>query len=210
MKFLTLEDIRQHVRIDWNDEDSVLELYGAAAEDTVLNVIGRTFDEVLSVYGEVPEDLRVATLLVVSGSYQHREPSSPQNMSVVPYGFDLRVKPYMRLAGGESTGRTVQTAVLGSDIKIAFDADMPDGLTLHDVDFTVRVRNTRTRHEQQYAKADCIYDPDSGDYVVLVDTDQYGIGQLMLKVVLQIPDTDYPGGTRKEVVNINPYTHIIG
>lgn len=211
MKFLTIDDIRQHVRIDFNDEDAVLELYGTAAEDTVLHVIGRTLDDVLALYGEVPAPLRHATLLLVAHSYQHREPASAQNMSAVPYGFDIMVKPFMRLADSpEDYGRTIQQATIGSDIKIAFSADMPDGLTMQDVDFTITVRNTRTQHEQTFDKADCIYDPDTGGYVALVDTTPFGIGQLMLRATFQIPDTDYPTGYRKEVVNINPYTRIIG
>lgn len=211
MKFLTIDDIRQHCRIDFNDEDAVLELYGAAAEDTMLNTIGRGFDELLALYGEVPAPLRQATLLLTASSYQHREPSSAQNQSVIPYAFDILVKPYMRLADrdGESL-RRVQKAVLGSDIKLAFNATLPDGLLLSDVGFTVTVCNTRTQKKRVYQKDDCIYDPLTTDYVVPVSTDDFGIGQLMMKAVIKLPDTDYPSGYRREVVNINPYTHIIG
>jgi hypothetical protein len=39
----------------------------------------------------------------VAQSYQHREPSSPQNISSVPYDFDLLLKPYMRLTTSSAT-----------------------------------------------------------------------------------------------------------
>lgn len=212
MKYLTIDDIRQHTRIDWNDEDAVLELYGAAAEDATLNVLRRSYDEVLALYGEVPAPVRQATLLLAANSYQHREPASAQNMSAVPYAFDVLVKPYMRLADPtEDCGRSIQTVTLGSDAKILIsEVSLPDGLTMHDVDFTVKVRNIRTQKEREYQKQECIYDPDTEGYVVLINTDDYGVGQLMLKVTFQIPDTDYPSGYSRQVVNINPYTRIVG
>ena len=42
MKWLTLELIKKHSRIDSNVEDDLLTLYGESAEDTVLNYIGKT------------------------------------------------------------------------------------------------------------------------------------------------------------------------
>lgn len=210
MKYLTTEHIRQHLRIDAVDEDAVLELYGSAAEDTVLNLCNRTIDDVIANYGGVPDPIRQATLLLVGISYQHREPASMQNVSQIPYSFDILLKPYIRLAEGCAKGHDVQTAILGSDVKIEFSADLPDGLTMQDVDFTAIVYNvTAIDRKKQYPKSECIL-TDTGSYVVLVDTEDLGVGQLMLRVVFQIPDTDYPSGYRKEVVKINPYTRIIG
>lgn len=210
MKYLTTEHIRQHLRIDAVDEDAVLELYGSAAEDTVLNLCNRTIDDVIANYGGVPDPIRQATLLLVGISYQHREPASTMNVSQVPYTFDILLKPYIRLADGCAKGHDVQTAILGSDVKIEFSADLPDGLTMQEVDFTAIVYNeTAIDRKKQYPKAECIL-TDTGSYVVLVDTEDLGVGQLMLRVVFQIPDTDYPSGYRKEVVKINPYTRIIG
>ena len=213
MKYLTIDDIRQHCRIDWNDEDAVLELYGSGAEDTILSLCNRSMDEVVALWGEIPTAMRQATLLLVGISYQHREPASPHNMSAIPYGsIDILIKPYMRLADNEEDyGRMVQTVVLGSDAKILIsEVTLPDGLTMHDVDFSVKVKNIRTQKGVEYQKADCIYDPDTEGYVVLIDTDQYGVGQLMMKATFHIPDTDYPSGYSRQVVDINPYTRIIG
>lgn len=100
MKFLTLELIKQQCRIeqDFEDEDKILTLYGKSAENTMFNYIGRSYEEVMEIYGEVPAPLVEATLMMVDKSYQHRSPASPQNMYYVLYGFDTLVKPYMRLA----------------------------------------------------------------------------------------------------------------
>lgn len=105
MKWLTLEKIKQQCRIesDFTDEDSILEDYGESAEDTLLNYLNRSYEDVMSVYGRIPAPLRQASLMLVDVSYQYRSPVSPQNMSLVPYTFDLMVKPYMRLSDKSET-----------------------------------------------------------------------------------------------------------
>lgn len=101
MKYMKLDYIKAHSRLDYNDEDALLELYADAAEQSVLNTIGRTYEELLKEYGSVPAPLIHATLMLVDVSYQHRSPVSAQNMSTVPYTFDMLVKPYMRLTYDE-------------------------------------------------------------------------------------------------------------
>ena len=213
MKYLTLDHIRQHLRIDFTgEEDAVLELYGSAAEDTVLNVCNRTIDDVIEEYGGVPTPIRQATLLLVGVSYMHREPASAQNISGVPYSFDILIKPYMRLADktGGCNGHTIQTAVLGSDIKIEFWSELPDELTMLDVPFTVTVYNEMAvGKSKDFKKEECIL-TDKGDYVVLLNTDDLGVGLLKLKVTFHIPDGDFPSGYRREVVRINPYIRVTG
>ena len=48
MKWLTIPDIKKQLRIDFDDEDDELELYGSSAEDTVLNYLNRTYQPHLS------------------------------------------------------------------------------------------------------------------------------------------------------------------
>lgn len=98
MKWLTLDWIKKHSRIDFNCEDMLLLLYGDSAEDTVLNVIDRSYTEVIEHYGEVPKPLFVAALMLVEVSYTQRSPITQTNLYMVPYAFDMMVKPYMRLA----------------------------------------------------------------------------------------------------------------
>ena len=100
MNWLTLEKIKAQCRIepDFTDEDSLLEMYGDTAEETVLNAMNRSYTDVIEVYGRVPAPVVQASLMLVDLSYQHRSPVSPQQMYMVPYTFDLLIKPYMRLA----------------------------------------------------------------------------------------------------------------
>jgi hypothetical protein len=210
MKWLTLEKIKAQLRIepDFHDEDTILEVYGESAETTLLNYLNRPYADIIGSYGSMPVPLVQASLMLVDTSYQHRSPISVTNISQVPYTFDLLVKPYMRLTS--AVDDDVQTVPLGSDTKIAFTADLPDGLLLKDIGFTLKVINADTNHQADYTKDDCIMVGDGADYVVLVDTEEMGVGTLMLRLTVHIPDSDYPSGTRKEVINIDPRIRIIG
>lgn len=210
MKWLTLDTIKAQLRIeaDFTAENTLLESYGEAAEDTLLNYLNRPYQDIIERYGKVPLPLVQASLMLVDVSYQHRSPINVTNISLVPYTFDLLVKPYMRLTSDESE---VQTVTLGSDVKIEFTAELPDDLTLSDVDFSGMVLNADMKDESvDFNKADCIELEGGENYVVMVDSDDLGIGTLMLKLTVMIPDTDYQSGTRKQVVNINPHIKIVG
>ena len=100
MKFLTFEQIKAQLRLDDEQaelEKDLLEIYGEAAEDMVLNTCHRTITDIFEQYGMVPKALVQAGLMLVAQSYQHREPASPQNLYAVPYAFDLLLKPYIKL-----------------------------------------------------------------------------------------------------------------
>lgn len=211
MKWLDLNQIKQQLRIepDYTDEDTLLTKYGESAEDTILNICRRTYDGFLSEYGNIPSDLVEASLLLVTVSYEHRAAVTQYQMYSVGYAFDMKVKPYMRLAS-DSDISEMQTFIVGSDVKILVAAELPGDLTLPDVDFTVTVYNvSQIDKEKVYPKADCIETGD-GDYVVLVDSNDLGIGVYMVRLTVQIPDTDYPSGFRKEVVKINPHVMVKG
>ena len=100
MKWLTLQKMKAQCRIeqDFTEEDELREMYGESAEEAVLNALGRTYEDIVEVYGNIPAPVRHASLMLVDVSYQHRSPISSQNMYQVPYTFDLLLKPYMRLA----------------------------------------------------------------------------------------------------------------
>ena len=103
MKFLSIDYIKQHSRIDFDDDDQLLELYGDAAEETLAGLLnrGKTVDQMVASlteeYGQIPARCYHAALMLVEQAYNHRGPTSPTNMSYVPYTFDLLIKPLMRL-----------------------------------------------------------------------------------------------------------------
>ena len=100
MKYLTFEQIKAQLRLDDEQaelEKDLLEMYGESAEETVLNLLNRTMENIFEQYGRVPTPILHATLLLVDNAYKERSPISPQSMSTVPYAFDLMLKPYMRM-----------------------------------------------------------------------------------------------------------------
>ena len=105
MKFLTFDQIKAQLRLDdaqATEERDLLELYGEAAEDMVLNTLNRTITDIYEQYGMVPKALVQAGLMLVAQSYQHREPVSPQNLYSVP-AFDMLMKPYIKLTTSSVT-----------------------------------------------------------------------------------------------------------
>lgn len=114
MKFLKLEDIKAQCRIepDFTDEDTLLTAYGGASENTLLRLCNRTYSDLLENFGEddgdggkvIPEDFRVAALMLSKHLYEHRGPTEMVTQSMVPYTLDLLVKPFMRLTTGEEDG----------------------------------------------------------------------------------------------------------
>lgn len=109
MKWLTLDYIKQHSRIDFDCEDALLELYGESAEETVLDITRRTYEEIVEKWGTkdkpVPAKIIHASLLLVELSYNNRSPVSQMNLYTVPYAFDMLIKPYMKLADEDKETR---------------------------------------------------------------------------------------------------------
>lgn len=96
-KWTTIDYIKNHSRISYDDDADVIELYIVSAEQTILNLINRTYEELIAEYGDVPAPIRQATLLLVDNSYSHRSPAEPTRMYTIEYGFDLLIKPYIKL-----------------------------------------------------------------------------------------------------------------
>ena len=99
LNIITLAEIKAQCRIEATDttEDTLLTLYGESAEQTTLNYIERTIDDLEEEYDAVPAPIKHAILMLVAHSYAQREPASPQNLYTVPYTFDALIKPYMNL-----------------------------------------------------------------------------------------------------------------
>ena len=102
MRWLTLEDIKDQLRIEQEDtsQDKLLTRYGATAEKFILRYIQRTEAELKAMNTDdptlVPEDIVSATLMLVDLYYQYRGPVSMQNLYLIDYGFDALVMPFRK------------------------------------------------------------------------------------------------------------------
>ena len=99
MKWLTLNEIKDQLRMerDYNDENDKLEMYGDSAEEIVLELCQRSYDDFMAKYGKIPTPVREASLLLVVASYEVGSAVSMQQMYDVGCGFGFKIKPYMKL-----------------------------------------------------------------------------------------------------------------
>ena len=104
MKFLTIDKIKQQLRLDCTCEAELLEGYGNSAEVTLAGYLGYmdeknhpSVDVMLEDFdGNMPAPLVDAAKMLVDMSYQFRSPVSIQALHDVP-SFTLLVKPYVKL-----------------------------------------------------------------------------------------------------------------
>ena len=97
MKFITLEMVKKHARIEYDDEDDLIEMYCESAEDTILGILNRSYDSIIEEYGDIPPVIRHTTAELAADSFTHRTPSSPTALHLEPYHIDFKLRQYMIL-----------------------------------------------------------------------------------------------------------------
>ena len=100
LKWLTIDAIHAHCRIDFNCEDAELEQFGVAAEQAFLDLTRRTYENFVDTYGRIPDPIFNATLLLVQSLYKNRDAEEQRDSKEIAFGFSFMVKNYMVLTGG--------------------------------------------------------------------------------------------------------------
>ena len=100
LRWLNLDAIHQHCRIDFNCEDAELEQMGMAAEQAILDLTRRTYENFIDTYGRIPDPIFNATLLLVQSLYKNRDAEEQRESKEIAFGFAFMVKNYMVLTGG--------------------------------------------------------------------------------------------------------------
>ena len=96
---LTLDELKQHLNIDYDDDDIYLAYIGKVAMLRITGMTNRTLDDLKSLGGGAyPEELRLAALQLAAHWYRVRESVSSVNQSAVPFGLNLLVKPFTKLS----------------------------------------------------------------------------------------------------------------
>jgi hypothetical protein len=104
MKWLTLELIKKNSRTEVDDEDDLISTYGESAEQRVLDDTGRTYEELVEMGGGTfPPNLIHASLLLTDAACNQRSAVDKMAWYVVPYGYERKIKPYVRLAEKENS-----------------------------------------------------------------------------------------------------------
>ena len=100
LKWLSLDAIHQHTRMDFNCEDAELEQFGMAAEQAILDLTRRTYENFIDTYGRIPDPIFNATLLLTQSLYKNRDAEEQRDSKEIAFGFSFMVKNYMVLTGG--------------------------------------------------------------------------------------------------------------
>lgn len=96
LQIITLEQIKENARIEGNSEDALLTRLGAAAEETVLNLIERTYADLIAEYTYIPANIQQACLMYTNHLYEHRGIVNPTALYNVPYSIDAMLRSYIR------------------------------------------------------------------------------------------------------------------
>ena len=109
LRWLTLNRIKQQCRIEpeFTDEDEWLNEAGSSAEDAVLNLLGRSYEDMYEEYGRIPSAVFQASLMLVASLYKDREKDLVQEAHDNKT-FAFLLKPYMRLADRNYESNTNQ------------------------------------------------------------------------------------------------------
>ena len=97
MLFLTLDLVREHLRLDADcGDERALTLYAESAEQEALNFMERSFDDLLDTYGEVPSPVVQACLLRVGTAYKNREEQTPLQQYYTAQSWQNLLMPYCK------------------------------------------------------------------------------------------------------------------
>ena len=100
LKWLSIDAIHQHCRIDFNSGDAEIEQMGIAAEQAILDLTRRTYENFIDTYGRIPDPIFNATLLLVQSLYKNRDAEEQRDSKEIAFGFSFMVKNCMVLTGG--------------------------------------------------------------------------------------------------------------
>ena len=100
LKWLSIDAIHAHCRIDYSCEDAELEQFGMAAEQAILDLTWRTYENFIDTYGRIPDPIFNASLLLVQSLYKNRDAEEQRDSKEIAFGFSFMVKNYMVLTGG--------------------------------------------------------------------------------------------------------------
>lgn len=93
---VTLEDIKRHLNVDFNEDDSLITSMIEAAEASIEHTIGVPLAEITS-DGSLPKDLIHAIRMQTAIFYEYREGFTNGKIQQVPFALAHLLTPYIRL-----------------------------------------------------------------------------------------------------------------
>ena len=105
LRIVSLDALKRQMKIDFEEDDDLIVLYGVAAVDALINATRRCYDVLFMENRKCksyenagfPPMLYIAILMMAAQLYKNREPVSGLSQAVVPYTFDYMLKPWIKL-----------------------------------------------------------------------------------------------------------------
>lgn len=96
--YVSIEELRKQCNVDFEEDDRMIEKYGAAAERFIERRLNTTYDQIIEENnGVFPEDLEIAILMLAAHWYRVREAVSTVSQSRVPYGIEAQITPFKKM-----------------------------------------------------------------------------------------------------------------
>lgn len=94
--YVTVEELKQHLNIDYEGEDNHLLSLIETAQVSVETAIQRPLTDRLTQYGELNPMLKHAIKILAGGFYANREPVAYAQPKPIPYTIDYLIKPHIK------------------------------------------------------------------------------------------------------------------
>ena len=79
IKTIDLDFVKDYLRVDYDHDDALIKLFMKSAESFVITNLGMSFDELAERYGEVPVEITIPYLTIISHWYDRREIQAHRN-----------------------------------------------------------------------------------------------------------------------------------
>lgn len=98
MSYVTLPELKTHLRLNGSAEDDALQLFLDTAESTFSNLTLRTLDgDVDTGFPDgVPASVKLAILLLAAHFYRVRSAFTDQDVAAMPFGFVSLCRQYAK------------------------------------------------------------------------------------------------------------------
>lgn len=85
--YISVDDLKRHLNIDYDEDDKYLTELIEAAEAAIEQYIQQSLSELEDDDGNIPSDLKMAVRILAGGFYANREPAAFAASSEIPYGL---------------------------------------------------------------------------------------------------------------------------
>ena len=96
MAYISLEDAKRHLRVDFDDDDRYIEEIIDVAEASLACNLGITLANLVlsGSLSDLPADLKHAERVLVSQWYENREPIAGFNVKELPFSLNYLLYPH--------------------------------------------------------------------------------------------------------------------